>query len=1461
MNNATSHMNKLFKTIASAVVIFVMVITIVATPAATVAAFSFDSLFGFDTSLDFDASDLSTNFDQAITETTQTSTSGEVVVVSESSLVDCALQASKDLVEIGEDITLDWYADGFSDVTINGDAVTSGTGSLTISNLREQTVFTLEAIKDNGDSCVQVVIVDCEPPELPVRCTDYGYDFEVVKYDWNGSTYVKGSEKTGYVTTASGDTVTANWTANPAVAGVLAKAGTTVTEFAGGTAGTVNKSQIGDGTYAISNFALCGNDVPEPKECILELGKTVDKTTATPGELVTYTITVENVGTADCTGDGVKIEDVLAVQLGYVSSQVTSNLTPGYAGVPTYTTDTRTLHFNGNTLTPGEAGTITWVGEILTPSQCGDYEVRNQAKATALELSTWVYSPEVVTTVDYDCTPDPCELVVEKSVDKITAVPGDVLTYTITVKNTGDASCTGSGVKIEDVLDTNLKYLSHTLTSNLAAGYVGTPVYTSANRTLHFNGFELEAGESGTIVWEAKVLAPEQCGDFTVSNQAKATALELDNFNTWALSQIVVTAVDNDCDVPKTPECTLTPTTQTVEYGSSATLSWTTKYASAVTLSEAGVVQANGSVIVGPITEEKFYVLTATGDGGKVTCPATIKVGEPGDEFAEVIAQKIVCTDELELPNYGNGGPAITASTAADWVAAHDSCALVPDWKFQWTDSQTTDPGDTVVGEAALPWHTFGPTDATGETAVTINLTELGHDRVWFREVLQEGYIPFTHDSNGGTNVDYVSAEFYCDTDVINYDNRDSITAMEADAVYHCVAWNAPVPTEPLPSCDLFTATPATIMVGASTTLSWETSNAVEAFLNNGIGAVDLTGSVVVSPIADLTYVLTLIGTDDETVDCEVPVKVSEDPVPVCEFFTATPNQLLAGGGTVAFDWKVSNADTVTISPTIGSVALVGTTSVSVLESTTFTLTAEDDNGDQVSCVAPVTVPDSEVPFTCAANVSFFASDNSINRGQSTTLTWSTTGVDTVSISGINATSLSGAQNVSPANDATYVLTATQGEDTVTCPVSIDVSSGGGGGGSSSPRCELDISDNRINRGEEITLSWDTTRATEVTLSDDQGNIIFTTDDYLSSEKADYYDGSVDLRPTRNTEYTLVAERGSRDAECSVEVKMVDDVVVIQTRDQQPLVAGISLSQVPYTGFEAGPIMTVMFYLLLVAWAFYVTYLMVIRNKAGETGTGNLPVSLSANQVSMQQAETVRPDVFVAATTTAEVVATAPSNLPTGTPVVGYESQVEETDVVNPHQVSDSVVTALENRAHAQKALLSSDAVRHFVATTEGLVERNEALDEVISEAKSTYPLEDGWIVINELRMRNLCDVCAKTAAKKPVASFTPATVPQGSSSLAEAIVTGNVVAAYSMIGNRPMFSLADAAADFDALYRYRQGTDASVSELLKSESAELSDEQIKAMISALTSALDGTYTDEASAVKMAIMKAVKALV
>ena len=1098
----------------------------------------------------------------------------------------------------------------------------------------------------------------------------------------------------------------------------------------------------------------------------------------------------------------------------------------------------------GNTIYVGDSITLDWTAEDATSvtingeavsGESGSKTYTNIRENTKYTIVAKNGNSSCTQEVYINCippeVPKECELEIRKSVDKYNAVVGEQVMYTITVENTGDADCTGGGVKIFDEVDTNIKYKSNTVSNNLSVGYGNKPVYTNADRTLRFNGHDLTPGEKGTITWVGEVTEPNQCGDFTVKNQAKTTAKELNNFYDWVYSNTVKTEIDNDCDIPVcepgdqnyNPEADLRGTIYDEGKGrvtnSSEYCDYKVGLASYEKFDEiidnqnlfdsaTGIVEAKSTIeLMVSVPNcayqiDLFYGHVLTSLDGQRYGERKLDwkhlnsdkeyCGVEKEEFATVVAEKIICTDETQLPNYASdfqSAPDITANTAANWVANNASCRLVPGWEFEYTDDQSADPGDTFTGKAGSPWTSFGPTDTNGKTEVQINLDTLTNQKVWFREVLKGGFIPFTHGQNNQTNVDDVSAEMYCDTDVKNFDNRDFIEGMEDGKTYYCVAWNSPEP--------------------------------------------------------------------------EV-----EDPVPVCKSFTATPGTLAIGGGDVELAWEIVNGQTATITPNIGAVDQTGTRTVSnVTQDTTFVLTAEDNNGDKTSCQASVVVPDTEPVFSCEANVNFSVSDSSIDRGDDTTLTWSTTDVDTVFISQIDATDLSGSETVSPSSDTTYVLTATKGDKSVDCPVSVDVSSGGGGGGggggSSSPRCELEISDEKIRLGEEITLTWDTSRATEITITDDEGEMIFTTDDYLASDKEDFFDGSITIEPTRDTEYTLLAERGSRDRECKVEVEVEDEIVVLEDRDQQPLVAGISLTQVPYTGFEAGPFMTYLFYLLLGVWSLFITYLLVMRNKAvpatASAETATVIDRSEENLASMKKAEAVRPDVFTPSVMTQVAESqTAPANLPTGVQFAGQDVMKTTAVNENPHQATDATVTELENRAHEQNALLSSDAVRHFIATTEGSVERNEALDSVISEAKKSYPLEDGWVVINEARMQNLCEVCQVNAEVQKEEAFVPSTVPTGSGSLAEAIVTGNVVAAYEMIGNRPMFSVADAAADLDAVYRNRQGANETVSDLLEKETANLTDKQIQKMIAALTGALDGTYTDEASAVKMAIMKAVK---
>ncbi|MCH8821775.1 hypothetical protein IID23_04640 [Patescibacteria group bacterium] len=80
---------------------------------------------------------------------------------------------------------------------------------------------------------------------------------------------------------------------------------------------------------------------------------------------------------------------------------------------------------------------------------------------------------------------------------------------------------------------------------------------------------------------------------------------------------------------------------------------------------------------------------------------------------------------------------------------------------------------------------------------------------------------------------------------------------------------------------------------------------------------------------------------------------------------------------------------------------------------------------------------------TCPPTASFSASKTSINKGQSVTLSWSTTRASSVSITNIGSVSKSGSKVVSPSSTKTYKLTASGPGGTKNKSITISVSTPG----------------------------------------------------------------------------------------------------------------------------------------------------------------------------------------------------------------------------------------------------------------------------------------------------------------------------------------------------------------------------------------------------------------------------------
>ena len=385
---------------------------------------------------------------------------------------------------------------------------------------------------------------------------------------------------------------------------------------------------------------------------------------------------------------------------------------------------------------------------------------------------------------------------------------------------------------------------------------------------------------------------------------------------------------------------------------------------------------------------------------------------------------------------------------------------------------------------------------------------------------------------------------------------------------------------------------------GGTVNLSWSTKNASSVSISgvgSGLAANKSNHSVTVN--SNTTFTLTAIGAGGNDSHCKVTITLENPPAetPKCLSFTANKNVVNKPGETVVLTWNTQNANSVSINQGIGNVTPVnnGSYSVFVSNDTTFTLTVKGAGGE-TSCTVSITTKTTHVP-TPSCNYLRADTDNFEEFGDRITLSWSTTNADEVTITRLGRVSSSGSENVTIHDErTTFNLTARnlQYNTEATCTVTVRVDEEEDD--EPKPKCELEVSKTRVNKGDRVTLSWETSNADEIRIRDDRGNTIFDTKNYSSSQRKRYLDGEIDVVINRSTEFTLNAYGDGGNRTCRVEVK-TDDLAVYENRDQGYVIA---LTQVPYTGFEAGPFLTFLFYAVLTLWALFIAYVLVIKKSS-----------------------------------------------------------------------------------------------------------------------------------------------------------------------------------------------------------------------------------------------------------------------
>ncbi len=157
--------------------------------------------------------------------------------------------------------------------------------------------------------------------------------------------------------------------------------------------------------------------------------------------------------------------------------------------------------------------------------------------------------------------------------------------------------------------------------------------------------------------------------------------------------------------------------------------------------------------------------------------------------------------------------------------------------------------------------------------------------------------------------------------------------------------------TTPAPVINAFSATPATITAGKSSTLSWDVNGATSISLDNGLGPQG-GATVIVSPTVTTTYTLTATGVGGTATATALVTVGSAANAPQITFFRASPN-FIATGGTSTLSWATTGqVSTLAIDQSVGDVTGLTSKNVTVNQSTTYTLTAVGPSGTSTQQVS-----------------------------------------------------------------------------------------------------------------------------------------------------------------------------------------------------------------------------------------------------------------------------------------------------------------------------------------------------------------------------------------------------------------------------------------------------------------------------------------------------------------------------
>ncbi|HWC18209.1 MAG TPA: alkaline phosphatase family protein [Terriglobales bacterium] len=214
-------------------------------------------------------------------------------------------------------------------------------------------------------------------------------------------------------------------------------------------------------------------------------------------------------------------------------------------------------------------------------------------------------------------------------------------------------------------------------------------------------------------------------------------------------------------------------------------------------------------------------------------------------------------------------------------------------------------------------------------------------------------------------------------------------------------------------------------------------------------------------------------------------------------------------GQTATLTWDSSNSTSVTVDNGLGSVPTSGSRTITPSSTTSYTATATGPAGTSTASATVTVVFPPTITLTGAPG--------SIAQGQSSTLSWTTTNADQVTIdNNIGEEPANGSVGVSPKSSTAYTATATGPGGTASATFRVDVTN------PPPPTVSISVNPGTVSAGQVATLSWVSTNSTSASIDSGVGGVALN--------------GTFQVSPGSTRTFTITVQGGGGTATASATV-------------------------------------------------------------------------------------------------------------------------------------------------------------------------------------------------------------------------------------------------------------------------------------------------------------------------------------